>query len=149
MSMSNIANHMSSARSHSETPADFNLSEGQNNARLARLRMREDSVASPECDEQGIANVDQRCTSAKQRLFVTVSVKYCGRDCILTLASVPSHTAFDVDMLALHSGLERDERMWQRLVSKAGGLSNRKFWHPPDCEGEGIVEVVRSDENGG
>lgn len=48
-------------------------------------------------------------------------------------------------MLALHSGLERDEGMWKRLVAKVGGLAVRKFWHPPGGEGEGIIEIVRSD----
>lgn len=48
-------------------------------------------------------------------------------------------------MLALHSGLERDEQMWERLVGKVGGLAIAKFWHPPSGDGEGIVEIAKSD----
>lgn len=44
-------------------------------------------------------------------------------------------------MLALHSGRERDEASWERLISQVEGLSIRKFWHVPNDEGEGIVEV--------
>lgn len=52
----------------------------------------------------------------------------------------------DLAMLAMHSGKERDEEMWSRLVSKVGGLKIQKFWHCPDVNGDGIVEIVRSDE---
>lgn len=47
-------------------------------------------------------------------------------------------------MLAMHSGKERDEEMWTRLLSNVRGLEIKKFWHCPDDTGEGIVEVVRS-----
>ena len=51
------------------------------------------------------------------------------------------HAAFDIDMLALHSGKERDEYMWTRLVEQVEGIRIIKFWHPPNDEGEGIVEI--------
>lgn len=47
-------------------------------------------------------------------------------------------------MLALHSGQERQEEKWERLISKVEGLHVRKFWHPPDGEGEGIIEITRT-----
>lgn len=50
-------------------------------------------------------------------------------------------------MLALHSGLERDEQMWHRLINKVEELQIRNFWHPPNGDGEGIVEIVRSLSN--
>nr|POF12916.1 o-methyltransferase lepi [Quercus suber] len=52
-------------------------------------------------------------------------------------------TAFDIDMLSLHSGAERDEEMWKRLIAKAPGLKLVKLWQSPSPEGEGIVEVVK------
>ena len=47
-------------------------------------------------------------------------------------------------MLALLSGLERNEKMWSSLIEKVGGLAIAKFWHPPQSNGEGVVEVVRA-----
>ena len=45
-------------------------------------------------------------------------------------------------MLAMHSGKERDEEMWTRLLAGVEGLTIRKFWHCPNTTGEGIVEIV-------
>lgn len=53
------------------------------------------------------------------------------------------HAAFDIDMLALHSGKERDEDMWNRLVDKVQGLKIKRFWPPPGGDGEGIIEIVK------
>lgn len=50
----------------------------------------------------------------------------------------------DIAMLAMHSGKERDEEMWTRLLSSVKGLEIKKFWHCPDDTGEGIVEIVQS-----
>jgi hypothetical protein len=51
---------------------------------------------------------------------------------------------FDIDRLALNSGRERDEQMWERLISKVDGLKVRKFRHPPNGDSERIVEIARS-----
>lgn len=46
-------------------------------------------------------------------------------------------------MLALHSGQERDEEMWKKLVASVGGLRIESFHQPPESEGEGIIRIVR------
>ncbi len=51
-------------------------------------------------------------------------------------------TAFDITIMAHHSGLERSERMWEELVGKVDVLSIVKFWNPGDMEG--IVKIMRS-----
>lgn len=67
-------------------------------------------------------------------------------DCILLNMGCPLRPAVaDIAMLAMHSGKERDEEMWQRLVGSVEGLGIRKFWHCPDDTGEGVVEIVKTD----
>jgi hypothetical protein len=39
---------------------------------------------------------------------------------------------------------ERSEAMWERLISKVGGLKVLKFWQAPELKGEGIVEVGKA-----
>lgn len=46
-------------------------------------------------------------------------------------------------MLALHSGQERDEEMWKKLVASVGGLKVESFYQPPEGDGEGIISIVR------
>ena len=50
-------------------------------------------------------------------------------------------------MLTLHSEMERDEQMWERLVRKVDGPKIRKFRYPTNGDGGGIVEIVRSLSN--
>lgn len=65
-------------------------------------------------------------------------------DVILPVKDCPLFpAAFDMTMWALHSGMERDEEQWERLIASVGGLEVVRFWHPPGKEGQGIVEVVR------
>lgn len=49
--------------------------------------------------------------------------------------------ASDICMLMVHSGQERDEEMWRRLVGSVDHLEIMHFHHPPGGEGEGIIEV--------
>ena len=52
---------------------------------------------------------------------------------------------FDLQMMALHSGMERSERQWRTLLEGAG-LEVTKVAFPPGTEnGEGIVEVMRKE----
>ena len=64
-------------------------------------------------------------------------------DAVLPDAGAPLvATAFDITMMAHHSGLERSEAMWRALVGRVEGLEVVKVWNEPDTEG--IVEVVRT-----
>lgn len=45
----------------------------------------------------------------------------------------------DIAMLQLHSGSQRGEHEWAKLLDQAG-LRIIKFWHPPG-DGDGIVEA--------
>ena len=50
---------------------------------------------------------------------------------------------FDIQMMALHSGMERSERQWKILLNGAGlEVSHMAF---SQADGEGIIEAVRSE----
>ncbi|KAF2722516.1 S-adenosyl-L-methionine-dependent methyltransferase [Polychaeton citri CBS 116435] len=88
---------------------------------------------------------DRDCVKILSHLkdAMSPSSRILVNDVVLPNKSCPLlHTAFDIDMLLLHTGKERDEEMWERLVGKVGGLKVQKFWHPPAGEGEGIIEIV-------
>ena len=53
-------------------------------------------------------------------------------------------SGFDLQMMALHSGMERSERQWRTLIEGAG-LEVVKISFPPGHgNGEGIVEAMRN-----
>lgn len=54
----------------------------------------------------------------------------------------------DLNMMTLHSGMERSEKQWRNLLHSAG-LEIVKFWHNPR-EGEGVIEAIPMsiNENG-
>ncbi|KAK4570129.1 hypothetical protein LTR86_002209 [Recurvomyces mirabilis] len=56
-------------------------------------------------------------------------------------------TGSDILMLAFHSGQERDEASWTRLISMVEGLRIQKFWRAPGDDGEGIIEVCRPNSS--
>jgi hypothetical protein len=47
---------------------------------------------------------------------------------------------FDINMVAMHAGIERSRAQWTTLLEKAG-FEVLRFWLPPG-DGEGIVEAV-------
>ena len=71
-----------------------------------------------------------------------------GSKCLVNDATLPDSeaplmaTAFDITMMAHHSGLERSEAMWRALVERVEGLKVLRVWKPADTEG--IVEVEGS-----
>ena len=49
----------------------------------------------------------------------------------------------DLNMMALHAGMERTERQWRELLDSAG-FEIVNFWYPPG-DGEGVIEAVFRD----
>ena len=47
---------------------------------------------------------------------------------------------FDIQMMAMHAGMERTRSQWTDLLEKEG-FEVIKFWLPPGEDGEGIVEA--------
>lgn len=47
---------------------------------------------------------------------------------------------FDINMMAIHAGIERSRDQWSMLLAKAG-FEVLQFWLPPG-DGEGIVEAA-------
>ena len=58
------------------------------------------------------------------------------RDCPLSPAGM------DLNMLAMHAGMERTQSQWRELLGSAG-FEIVNFWPPPG-EGEGVIEAVVS-----
>ena len=52
---------------------------------------------------------------------------------------------FDLQMMALHSGMERSERQWRVLLEGAGLEVTRVSFPPGNGDGEGIVEAMRKE----
>jgi hypothetical protein len=53
----------------------------------------------------------------------------------------PFHAMLDLSMMAFNGGMERTEKMWKDLLSKAG-LEVVKVWLPLEEDADGIVEAV-------
>ena len=49
-------------------------------------------------------------------------------------------TGLDLNMMAMHAGMERTEKQWSLLLEKAG-FKIIKFWRP-EGDGEGVVEAM-------
>lgn len=47
----------------------------------------------------------------------------------------------DIEMMVLHSGMERTQSQWRKLLGEAG-FEVVKFWFVPGGQGEGIIEAV-------
>ena len=54
---------------------------------------------------------------------------------------------FDIQMMAMHAGMERTRAQWTRLLEEEG-YSIVKFWSAPGGDGEGIVEAELKDNKG-
>ena len=50
---------------------------------------------------------------------------------------------FDLQMMALHSGMERSERQWRTLLEGAGLEVVKVSFPPGHGNGEGIIEAMR------
>jgi len=53
----------------------------------------------------------------------------------------PFHAMLDLSMMVFNGGMERTEKMWKELLSKAG-LEVVQVWLPPEEDADGIIEAV-------
>lgn len=51
------------------------------------------------------------------------------------------HAVYDMAMMTFNSGMERSEKQWEELLSKAG-FEVIKFWPPQEVDADGIVEAM-------
>lgn len=51
------------------------------------------------------------------------------------------HAMLDMTMMAFNAGMERSQRQWEELLSRAG-LEVVKIWPPLQDDADGIVEAM-------